>query len=105
MKDWLSRLFVLFAGSNEQQLRRFIEWGQAEIDTSARPPSCPRSASPQRFAACGRSAAANAASFASRSCFGLLVQRAGKTFITRGSSFRQQASGILANPLGLQTAN
>lgn len=25
MKDWLSRLFFLFAGSEEQQLRRFIE--------------------------------------------------------------------------------
>ena len=32
MKDWLSRLLFLFAGSNEQQLRRFIEWKQAEID-------------------------------------------------------------------------
>jgi hypothetical protein len=35
MKDWLSRLFFLFAGSDEQQLRRFIEWKQAEIDTSS----------------------------------------------------------------------
>jgi putative transposase len=32
MKDWLSRLFFLFAGSDEQRLQRFIEWKQAEID-------------------------------------------------------------------------